>query len=221
MQKAEGLGLNAQGIVANAPSARIDAIATSVSAGHPTYITQEVAGIAEQYSFLGEGPLVRVWPRGAAEFQSPEHTLELAMAGGDLHLVGYDLALPAEAGGPTIRITLYWQPQIQLSQSYKLSLRLLDTDMSQIVWPEGEPVVEDRFPLRQVAPTTTWLPGEVVRDVHYLRIPGATRNERTHLQIILYDATTVMEAGRVLIPIIPQFKQVEWHNRRHAQFALR
>ncbi|MCB0189161.1 MAG: DUF2723 domain-containing protein, partial [Caldilineaceae bacterium] len=66
MQQAEKLGLSATGIVANEPSDRYAVTVQTVATGYPTYVTQEIAGIAELYSFSGEGPLVRVWPRGQA-----------------------------------------------------------------------------------------------------------------------------------------------------------
>ncbi len=219
MQAAEGLGLQATGVVANDPTERAAAIATAVAAGNPTYITQEVAGIADLYSFSGAGPLVRVWPRGKAAIERPQHALQADFAEDQLVLVGHELTWLAEAGGPTLQVILYWQPRAKLAATYKLSLRLLDDQATLARWPNGDPVSADRFPLRQVSPTNQWRPNEIVRDVHYLRVPAefaaaTSTSARTSaaavtggpaLQIILYDANSITEAGRVMLPIEP------WH----------
>jgi hypothetical protein len=202
MQAAEGLGEQAEGVVANDPTDRVAAIAAAVQGDYPTYLTQEVAGIAEEYSFSGEGPLVRVWPRGMAEIPAPTHPLTTPFADGKLLLVGYDLLWLEEAGGPSLRLALYWQPQTTLQHEYKISLRLLRDDGTPLTWPTGAAVAADRFPLRQVAPTTTWAPGEIVRDVQDLAIPFPTADAAT-LRVILYDAATVVEAGAVDLPLPP------------------
>jgi hypothetical protein len=195
MQLAEGLGLNARPVVADTPEVRQAAVATAMAQGYPTYITQEIEGIAEQYSFSGEGPLVRVWPRGQARVGVPRHALSQNMADGALQLIGYDLAWLAEAGGPTVRVAFYWRPTTAITQVYKLSLRLLNGD--QVI------LQEDRYPLRLAAPTSSWLPGETIRDVHYLKVPISATAQTTQLRVILYDEATVTEAGVVDLPTLP------------------
>jgi hypothetical protein len=195
MQAAEGLGRNATPIVADLPPARQAAVMASVAQGYPTYLTQEVEGIAERYSFSGEGPLVRVWPRGQAQAGTPHHPLAQAFVNGALELTGYDLEWLAEAGGPTLRLALYWRPSRLLPQIYKLSLRLIQNNRVL--------VQEDRYPLRLVAPTTSWLPGEIVRDVHYLAPPLPTLPETTQLRVILYAEQDGVEAGTVDLPTLP------------------
>ena len=66
MQAAEGMAENAAPITADLPANRAQAIAASVAQGSPTYVTRELPGIEDRYSFSGEGPAVRVWPRGRA-----------------------------------------------------------------------------------------------------------------------------------------------------------
>ncbi len=65
MQAAEGLGTNATPVAADDPQRRREVLAQAVAAGAPTYLTRELEGVAEDYSFSGDGPLVRAWPRGA------------------------------------------------------------------------------------------------------------------------------------------------------------
>ena len=74
--------MNARPVVADTPDVRQAAVATAMAQGYPTYITQEIEGIAEQYSFSGEGPLVRIWPRGQASVGVPRHVLSQNFAGG-------------------------------------------------------------------------------------------------------------------------------------------
>jgi len=195
MQAAEGLGRNAVPVVADRPENRQAAVAAAMAQGHPTYLTQEVEGIAEAYSFSGAGPLVRVWPRGEAQTGAPSHQHSHAFADGTLQLTGYDLVWLAEAGGPALRVAFYWRPTTPLPQVYKLSLRLIQ---------EGEIIAqEDRYPLRLVALTPSWLPGETIRDVHYLRGLPAFLPQTTQLRVILYTADSGAEAGTVDLPTFP------------------
>lgn len=204
MQLAEGLGVNAHGIVANDPAQRRAAIAVALAADFPTFITQEVEGIAAEYSFSGDGPLVRVWPRGQVQVTQPQHAFALPLADDTLTLQGYDVERLAAAGGPLLRITFYWQPTAVLAQAYKLSLRLQDQNGNPLSGLDGAPLVEDHYPLRGVAPTTTWLPGEVIRDVHYLALPPAN-NEPKQLYVVLYAAATVAEVGVFTIELPAYF----------------
>ncbi len=203
MQQAEGLAPTVRGIVADDPVQRLMVIETAVEAGHPTYITQEVAGFTERYSFSGEGPLVRVWPRGTVTLAPPDHPLADRLANGQLAVVGYDQQWLDEAGGLALRVALYWQPQSALQQNYKVSLRLLDTNGAPVMDAAGQAVTADRFPLRQVAPTATWLPGETIRDVYELSLPATARAAAGNLLVILYDAATIQEVGQVHISLSP------------------
>jgi len=203
MQAAEGWAQHAQPVIADTPAARQAAVDTAVAQGYPTYITQEIEGIAERYSFSGEGPLVRVWPRGTAQVAAPSVVLDQDFADSTLTLTGYDLERLDEAGGTTLRVALYWRPTAVLACVYKLSLRLVDSSGAIVAWPDGQPVVEDRYPLRLAAPTTSWLPGETIRDVHYIPVPAAAIAPDTHLRMILYDGESIAETGVVDLPIAP------------------
>lgn len=194
MQAAEGLGRNAIAVVADQPAARQAAVAVAMTQGYPTYLTQEVAGIADRYSFSGEGPLVRVWPRGQAQVGAPQHPLDQFFVDGALQLIGYDLTGLAQAGGPALQLTLYWRPTTPLSAVYKVSLRFIEN---------GQGLTqEDRYPLRLVAPTTSWLPGETVRDVYYLVAP-ATPPKNRQLRVILYAEADGREVGAIDLPTLP------------------
>jgi len=203
MQSAEGFGQNAIGIVANDPVQRVRAIDEAMQSGHAVYLTQEVDGIASRYSFSGEGPLVRVWPRGEAVIKTADHSLDIIMADGQLILGGYDVSWREEAGGTALRIAFYWQPQTQLGAVYKVSLRLLDEMGTPLDNSTNEPLIVDRYPLQQVAATTTWQPGAIIRDVYDLPLAENGRADVHWLDVILYDDTTIAEVGAVRIPLSP------------------
>ncbi|MBI3958784.1 MAG: DUF2723 domain-containing protein [Chloroflexi bacterium] len=190
MQASAGMAAHAQAVALDDPDERRAFVVESVAAGLPVYLTQEVAGIEDAYSFSGEGVLVRVWPRGEAQAGAPTHPLTLPLLDGHLQLTGYDIELLSQPGEPALRVAFYWRPTAQLSQRLKLSLRLLD-GAGEVIW------AEDRYPLRQVASTSAWLPGEIVRDVYDLSLPSAP----VELLVIVYDEATVAEAGRVTVPL--------------------
>lgn len=200
MQQAQGLGNAAKAVVADDPGRRRKAVAAGLAAGAPVYLTRELEGIADQYSFTGEGPLVRVWPRGQAQAGQPAFARDDAMAGGRLVLEGYDLQRLDWAGGPVIRMALYWRPQAPLTETLKVSLRLVGPDGAPLTLPDGAPAVMDRLPLRQVAPTSTWVPGQLVRDVYEVAWPPSAQPGSTKVQLILYDSNTLEEQGRIEAP---------------------
>ncbi|MCB0047178.1 MAG: DUF2723 domain-containing protein [Caldilineaceae bacterium] len=194
MQQAEGLAANAAPIVADDPARRAQLVADGVAAGQPVYLTREIAGIEALYSFSADGPLVRVWPRGEIGIAAYAQPLDVAMADGALRLLGYDADVLAQHGGPALSLALYWQPDQAIDRNYKLSLRIVDEAGAPLTNPNGETAVADRFPLRQVAPTWSWKAGEIVRDVQIIQLPPGWESAR--LQVILYDAESVAEAGR-------------------------
>ncbi len=196
MQRAENLAPGVTPVVADDPDKRRALLASLVEAGNPVYLTRELAGIEERYSFGADGPLVHVWPRGEAEPSEPTHWLDERMGDGLLRLVGYDAAILEEAGGPALALALYWQPDGQIDGNYKLSLRVLDEMGEPLADGAGNALVADRFPLRQVAPTWSWLPAEMVRDVQTIDLPTDWRDRASRLQVIVYDAESIAEIGR-------------------------
>ncbi len=196
-QTAEGLGENATAIVADDPILRQAKLAEFVEAGLPVYLTRELGGIESLYSFSGEGPLIRVWPRGEAEVGEPSQSLALTFAEDKLRLEGYELERLAQAGDPALRVAFYWRPTTTLTQTLKVSLRLQQPDGTPLYWPDGQPIQGDFYPLRLVAPTTTWVAGERIRDVYELPFPREFLTNPLPMQLvtILYDAESLQEVG--------------------------
>lgn len=197
MQQAEGLGRAASGVVRDDPAQRAAAVAGLVAEGRPVFLTRELPGIEQLYSFTGEGVLVRVWPRGAAEAGAPAQAADVQMLDGRLAITGYDLALLEQAGGPALELALYWQPGAPVERNLKVSLRPLAADGS----PTGAPA--DLFPLRQVAPTSAWLPGELIRDAYLVPLPPDQLSRTAALLAIVYDSATVEEVGRLQVDVAP------------------
>jgi len=199
MQRAEQLGLAATPIVANAAEERRTAVAAGLEAAAPIYLTREVEGIEAVYSFTGEGPLVRVWPRGAVEEIEPSHGVDLPLLDGRLLIEGYDLQRLEWAGGPVVRVTLYWRPLDQIDRDLKVSLRMVDVAGEPRLLRSGQPAVTDAYPLRQVASAPSWAPAVQVRDVHETQLPDDLNG--AGLLVIIYDAETLTEVGRLRAPL--------------------
>ncbi|MEM7127737.1 MAG: DUF2723 domain-containing protein [Chloroflexota bacterium] len=244
MQEAEKFAPNVIPLWANDETLRLQLVDQLMEQAYPVYISRELPGIEDRFSFSGEGPLVRVWPRGTIEPKTPERSLNIAYLDGTLLLDGIDVVRLEQAGGLSLRIMFYWRPQSELVNRIKLSLRFVDPISSEpIVSADGSAFISDHFPLQQVTFTEYWVPGEQIRDVYTLLIPTTTdedsilhlptlynwllsnlssshqntdrlnpdnpnpvnlnTNNRNlvpwKLLVILYDANTVQELGRVLI----------------------
>lgn len=204
MQQAEDLAQHATPLWANDEAARRALVEELLVRDVPVYLTRELPGTEDRYSFSGEGPLIRVWSRGTVEAGVPDRQMDLRLMDGTLRLNGVDVDLLQEAGGLTWRIKFYWEPQIALTQRIKLSLRLIhQTTEKLIAGPDGKPIIVDNFPLRQTSYSDNWLPGEQIGDVHYIRFWEATKGSLSTvpqaLLVILYDAESIEELDRFTI----------------------
>lgn len=200
MQQAEGLGLNALPVVENDPARRGGLITALAGQGAPVFLTREVGGIEEQFSFTGAGPLVRVWPRGETVTPAPTVSANVAIGDEPLAVVGYDLVRLDQPGEPALRLTLHWLPTGPVSRAYKVSLRPADAAGAPLL-DRGTPLVVDAFPLRQVARTYQWAPATIVTDVY--DVPLGSPADAAHLTVIIYDAETAAETARMDIDLRP------------------
>ena len=107
-----------------------------------------------------------------------------AHVGDSIALLGYDLEqelppsqgglggvqLPPASGGAggVLHLTLYWQSLEPMARPY--------TVFTHLIGPDGQLAgQQDNMPLRDTAPTTCWLPGEIIADPYDIPIsPQAT-----------------------------------------------
>ena len=117
-------------------------------------------------------------------FERPpmQYSLDLPFEQG-ISLLGYDLPTKTVAPGGTLTLALYWQASQSLRTSYKVSVQLLS--------PESQLVAQDdSIPRQWTYPTTSWLPGEIVRDEHTLTLPPQIDNGSHEVVVLLYDPTS-------------------------------
>jgi hypothetical protein len=133
---------------------------------------------------LGEGEVVDL---GVVEvrtttriFDPPpvSHPLS-ATLGARVELLGYDLSSDTVLPGETLMLTLTWRARTEMVRDYTVFAHLLD---SQDVIA-GQ---HDQQPMGGAYPTSLWAPGEVVSDVHTLRVDPAARPADHRLEVGMY-----------------------------------
>ncbi|HEY63562.1 MAG TPA: phospholipid carrier-dependent glycosyltransferase [Caldilineae bacterium] len=112
---------------------------------------------------------------------TPQHEVN-AWFGEHIWLLGYDVdPLPPRSGEP-LQVTLYWQADGEIDVSYMVFVHALG--------PDGNIVAQvDRVPVEGQAPTTSWLPGEVITDTYTLALPGEDQSVQA-LTVGLYEPRT-------------------------------
>ncbi len=137
--------------------------------------------------------------------RAPERSFDLpplqyplsATLDGQATLLGYDLTLPlqeapslpreGEAGeitpGQPFTLTLYWRAEATADVSYTVFAHLLG---------EAERIYaqSDQVPAGGTRPTTGWLPGEIIQDIHSLTVAPDAPPGQYVLEVGLYDPTT-------------------------------
>lgn len=221
MQAAEALGINAIPITANDPAHRRALVENAVTSGTPVYLTREVEGIADSYSFSGDATLVRVWPRGQSQtalsagaevvpgMEPIALNPPLLLDEGRVQIEAYSLRPLSGLAQPAQELTLFWRVNAPTDKVLKLSLRHQDSTGTPYEWPADQTqasraAIEDHFPLRGVVPIPTWLPGELIQDVHTLQLPPtiplvSLQAKSAILLVIIYDSATALEEGRIEI----------------------
>jgi hypothetical protein len=100
-----------------------------------------------------------------------------------IRLLGYDLEKTTVRAGETLSFALYWQAETPIRVSYTVFTQLLDADGRYVTgW--------DNPPCHQTCPTTTWQPGEIIRDEYWLPLPASLPTGAYVLQVGWYEFTT-------------------------------
>lgn len=101
-----------------------------------------------------------------------------------IRLLGYQFDRPAARPGEALTLALFWQAEQPVQQPYTVFTHLLDGD-------EAVVVGQDNPPCRGTCPTTTWQPGEVLRDEYTWRLPATLPAGQYRVQVGLYAPDTL------------------------------
>jgi hypothetical protein len=107
-----------------------------------------------------------------------------------LRLFGYDV----DQSNEELHLTLYWETLAAMGYDYTIFVHLLDAAGNQVVQQDAEPWWEVSIP------TTTWQPGEKLRDRHTLSLPADLPAGIYQLRIGIYywqtlERLPVLDAG--------------------------
>jgi hypothetical protein len=109
-----------------------------------------------------------------------------ATFGNVVQLAGYEVSANSLAPGETLTVTLAWQAQAEIDQSYHVFLHLTAPTGGLVAQSDGVPADWQR-------PTTGWMIGEVVSEIRCLELPTDLAAGAYHLTVGLYHPT----AGRL------------------------
>ncbi|MBM2849850.1 MAG: conserved rane protein of unknown function [Anaerolineales bacterium] len=100
---------------------------------------------------------------------------------GEMKLLGYDLETDTVLPGEAVRLTLYWQSQIQMDRNWSVFVHVVD-DQRVIV------AQRDRYPGEGTLATTLLHPGQTFADRYVIPLPAATYSPAAaQIQVGLYD----------------------------------
>ncbi len=188
LQMDRGLRPDVQLVDIDQEAARLAAVEVEMAAGRPIFVTRELPGLAERYSLSATGPLVRVWPAGAAEAPPLAQTLDIPL-GDALRLTGFELSEIPATGAAWLRLSAALHVDQPVGEALKVSARLLG--------PDGDVVAAtDAVPVHWAYPTTAWRAGETVLDIYDFALPADVDLATLTPLLILYRAADGAEVGR-------------------------
>lgn len=98
-------------------------------------------------------------------------------------LLGYNLPKTVVAPGGSLALTLYWRAEAEMAVNYTVFVQALNS--------AGQVVAQtDLPPLGGAAPTTTWLPGEILTDPYAPALPASAAPGDYRLIVGMYDQAT-------------------------------
>ena len=119
-------------------------------------------------------------------FGSPSTISEATSGHRFAELLGYDLDRTEATTSEKVRLTLYWRAisEDPLTTSYTVFTHLLSEDRRLIGQHDGIPAGGER-------PTMSWVPGEVIADVHEMEFTDLEYQGQALIEVGLYDSHTV------------------------------
>jgi hypothetical protein len=118
----------------------------------------------------------QVEPTPAADANQAE-----ASFGGRIQLVRHALDPTTVAPGGTVHVRLHWRGLGQMDQAYKIFVHVLDPSASQVL------AQRDAEPQAGAAPTTSWLPGEVLDDDFAITLPPNIAAGEYPIEVGIYE----------------------------------
>jgi len=103
-----------------------------------------------------------------------------ANLGGKMELRGSDLSPGVGQPGSDLEVTLYWQALAPMDRDYTVFVHMAGPDGQLVAQHDGQPWWEVSLP------TSTWQPGEELRDQHVLKLPPDLAPGTYSLQVGVY-----------------------------------
>ncbi len=100
-----------------------------------------------------------------------------------IRFLGFDLGEREVRAGETLRLTLYWQALAETDTSYTVFTHLLGAESR--IWGQ-----QDQVPAGGAAPTTGWVPGEVLVDAYEIPVRADAPPGEYALEVGMYELTT-------------------------------
>ena len=107
-----------------------------------------------------------------------------ANLGDQVELLGYDLDTDTIRPGQVVSCTLYWRALQVMNRNYTVFNHLLAPDGR--TWGQW-----DNQPQRGWAPTTRWVPGQVIADPYEIPVAADAPPGRLELHVGMYDLMTM------------------------------
>lgn len=106
---------------------------------------------------------------------------QTAEFGQSIALLGFGLEPGSAKPGDTALLTLYWQALAEPGTCYQAFVHVLDPDLT-------IRAQHDSIPGQGTLPTDTWLPGEVISDVHPIALATDVPEGAYQIEVGLYDS---------------------------------
>jgi hypothetical protein len=117
--------------------------------------------------------------------------------GNKIRLLGYDL--DSIKPSTPISLTLYWQALASMNERYVVFVHVLDSTGKIVAQRDAEP-------MSGTAPTTSWLPNEIIVDSYQIDLPHDFAAGEYRLIVGMYSATqgkrlVVTETNNEYVPL--------------------
>jgi hypothetical protein len=107
-------------------------------------------------------------PKGSVPTLAPSHPVKAEWED-KIRLLGYDMDAAVYGPGDTVHLTLYFLALQEMTADYTASVQILGDEKP----TTGSPLwgQDDSEPCRRAYPTSSWAPGEILRDQYAVVLP--------------------------------------------------